>query len=97
MTEIELHLLAEEEMNVAALFYEARVPGLGGEFLDEIARCLDRISAHPKSGQVCFRRFRRLPLARFPYVVVYEFVANGILVIAVANQRRRPGYWRRRI
>ena len=35
-------------------------------------------------------------VARFSHSVVYRQVADAIVVIAVAHQRRRPGYWRRR-
>lgn len=51
MTEYQLHPLAEEEMNEAARFYEARVSGLGDEFLDEFERCAARIVSYSESGQ----------------------------------------------
>lgn len=39
---------------------------------------------------------RRIVLPRFPYSVVYEVHADHIVIVAVAHQRRRPGYWRDR-
>lgn len=84
-------------MNEAARFYEARVSGLGDEFLDEFERCAARIVSYPESGQRCYEYFRRVLVARFPFSVVYELLPDGILIAAVAHQRRRPGYWRRRI
>jgi toxin ParE1/3/4 len=32
-------------------------------------------------------------LRRFPYTVYYQFDAATVTVLAVAHQRRRPGYW----
>ena len=40
-------------------------------------------------------RFPRLKLRlnRFPYTLHYRADAESIWIVAVANQRRRPGYW----
>jgi toxin ParE1/3/4 len=83
-------------MAEAAGFYEGRVPGLGRDFLTEIGRCFDRISAMPESGQLIYGRFRRRLVIRFPYSVVYELLPDAILVVAIAHQSQRPGYWRQR-
>jgi hypothetical protein len=40
---------------------------------------------------------RAFRLRRFPYHLVYVEQPTGVLVIAVAHNRRRPGYWRRRL
>lgn len=39
---------------------------------------------------------RRMPLRRFPYSIVYLLLPEEIRVIAIAHQRRKPGYWRGR-
>ena len=36
---------------------------------------------------------RRLPVARFPYHVVYLLLHEVIHVLAIAHDHRRPGYW----
>lgn len=38
---------------------------------------------------------RRAPVPRFPYTVVYLVVGDAICVVAIAHERRRPGYWQR--
>jgi toxin ParE1/3/4 len=35
-------------------------------------------------------------LQRFPYTIHYEVAASHVTVLAVAHQRRRPGYWQKR-
>ena len=35
-------------------------------------------------------------LRRFPYTIHYEVAASFVTVLAVAHQRRRPGYWHER-
>lgn len=39
---------------------------------------------------------RRLPVARFPYHVVYMLHDDVIHILAVAHDHRRPGYWKHR-
>ena len=96
MTDLRVHPLAENEIGQAARFYEGRVPGLGKDFIAEVAHCFGRMQDFPQLGSADPEGFRRTFLRRFPYAVVYELVPLGILVLAVAHQRRRPGYWRGR-
>jgi plasmid stabilization system protein ParE len=39
---------------------------------------------------------RRVSLHRFPYNLIYYVSAGEVRVIALAHQRRRPGYWAHR-
>ena len=39
---------------------------------------------------------RSLPLPRFPYTLHYRAEHETIRILAVAHQRRKPGYWRKR-
>lgn len=38
----------------------------------------------------------RLVLDRYPFTVFYRPTDDGVMVIAVAHQRRRPNYWKSR-
>ena len=87
---------AEEEMVEASRFYEAGSSGLGLEFLDDVQRVIDTLRERPKLGQQVGRNLRRALLRRFPFSLFYSEEPDGILVVAVAHQRRRPGYWRGR-
>jgi hypothetical protein len=40
---------------------------------------------------------RRLAVRRFPYHVVYAEAAQELRVLAIAHDRRKPGYWRKRV
>jgi plasmid stabilization system protein ParE len=96
VNKLEIHPSAENELRVAAQFYEARLAGLGEAFLVEVGRSFDRAHHSPESGAPCYGRYRRLMIRRFPYSVVYEVLADAILILAVAHHRRKPGYWLRR-
>ena len=39
---------------------------------------------------------RRLLLRHFPYAVYFDIDGATVYVLAVAHQRRAPGYWRNR-
>jgi len=39
---------------------------------------------------------RRSLVKRFPYGVLYSKENNGILILAVMNLHREPGYWETR-
>jgi len=88
---------AEEEMTDASIFYEAATSGLGAGFLDEVQRVVNILRDHPELGQPVGRALRRALLYRFPFSLVYSVEIDKILIVAVAHQRRRPGYWRDRI
>ena len=87
---------AREELNEAAAFYEASVPGLGDAFLDDVERAIQAVLESPRVGASVRRRFRKTILRRFPFSIVYADRDEEIVIVAVAHQRRRPGYWRGR-
>lgn len=97
MSQIEFHPDAKAELDYAAIYYETKRRGLGGEFLAEVERTLEHLCEFPQSGAE-FRRtgYRRFVVRRFPYVVVYGILPNSIRVIAVGHGKQRPGYWRSR-
>ena len=56
---------AREDLNKAAAFYQASVPGLGDAFLDDVERAIDDIRENPRIGASIGRAFRRAVLRRF--------------------------------
>lgn len=82
-------------MREAAAFYENEAPGLGKLFLDEVESRLSVLRERPLLGAV-INGLRRLLLGKFPFSVIYAVNDEEIVVVAVAHQRRRPGYWAHR-
>jgi len=91
------HPEAESEFVAAQDFYDGREFGLGEEFLDEVRRTVDRIIKHPDSWPRYTRRTRRCLCNRFPYSVIYRHTNDEITIYAVAHQKRKPGYWKKRL
>lgn len=59
----------------------------------EINRALARLSLSPGLGTPGPEGTRILPIHVFPISLVYRLEGHLLRVIAVAAQRRRPGYW----
>lgn len=84
---------AQEELLEYALRYRAESPALAAEFLSEVERAVARISTFPEHGSPYLVGTQRVVLRRFPFSVVYSRDAEDLLVVAIAHQLRRPGYW----
>jgi len=96
MYEIEFHNDADEEMKVVAAYYEERVTGLGGDFLNEIEQGLSRIRQFPLLWPSYESEYRRYLLKQFPYGLIYRIEIDKIFIIAVAHLHRKPRYWKDR-
>lgn len=94
---VSLAAAAELELIEGARFY-AREAGaeLGQAFLDEFERSAMLLLHQPALGAPWRGKVRRLPLRRFPYSIVYLPNESEVRILAVAHQRRRPGFWRGR-
>jgi plasmid stabilization system protein ParE len=93
---------ADAEYRNAGRWYDERRAGLGVEFFDAVDAALDWIVRLPRAGALVPRvprhlSVRRAPVKRFPFHVIYLETAGTIRVLAVAHDRRKPGYWKSRL
>ena len=88
---------ARGELAFGVSFYDSEYPGLGQELAIEVRRLCRLISESPTAGIELRTGLRRRILRRFPYSILYTIDDDSVLVIAVAHQSRRPGYWTRRV
>jgi plasmid stabilization system protein ParE len=93
---------AEEELEAAIRWYEQRGPRLGERFLRAVAATMDWIRRFPQAGGLVPQvgqdlGVRRAPVRRFPYHVVYLDAPEAMHVLAIAHDRRKPGYWLGRV
>jgi plasmid stabilization system protein ParE len=97
VTELVVHPLAQQELEEAANFYEARAAGLGHNFIREVEYMLTQIVANSEAGNIFTGAIRRRLLRRYPFAILYHMEAGKLSVIALMHLRRRPGYWKRRL
>jgi len=88
---------AEQEMLEAARYYESQAAGLGEDYLSEIERAVAAIAKSPKTWPIIEGNLRRRLVRRFPFGILYCVEPEGIVIIAIAHLRRKPGYWQERI
>jgi plasmid stabilization system protein ParE len=91
------HPEARLEYRGAAVFYEARQPGLGAAFTREIEAAIDRILETPELFRFVEQDVRRCLAHTFPHGVLYTVEGDFILIVAVAHGSRKPGYWHERL
>ena len=91
------HEHAETEFDRIVEYYEDCRRGLGIEFAQEVNAAIARIIQHPEAWSPMSKNTRRCLVNRFPFGVIYQFKSDYILIIAVADLRRRPGYWAYRV
>jgi hypothetical protein len=93
---VEFHREAEQELAEAAFHYDGELQGLGDRFLTEVRRATMLLDENPGMGQRIDEQLHRVVLRRFPFSLIYAQQLGKVFILAVAHQRRRPGYWRAR-
>ena len=93
---IRLHPDAAREVEQAHAYYAKVDPDLGEAFIRELELTFQNARRLPQSGRAWqgTEPGRRVYLlARFPFLVIARTTSSELRVLAVAHQRRRPGYW----
>ena len=85
--------LARAEFLAEITYYENLRSGLGARFRAEVEAVSEQAAASPKSGAPIAELGRRRLLPTFPFGLIYTETDYGILIHAIAHNRRRPTYW----
>jgi len=93
---LRFHGEALEELTAGAVYYEAKSSGLGARFASEVEAATRIAAEFPEMGAPFKHGTRRVFPKKFPFSVVYRIQADEIVVLAVAPDARKPGYWRER-
>lgn len=92
---------AADEFREATAWYRDRDPRVAERFIAEVRNALELVESFPKIGSrvpgVADVHVRRVPIHTFPYHVVFAELESRLEVIAFAHDRRKPGYFMRRI
>jgi plasmid stabilization system protein ParE len=78
-------------------WYRDRSEEVAIRFAQEVRQTLQHLEQFPSTGAyvpgVADPDVRRLPVHNFPYHVIFIRLATHLSVLAIAHDRRRPGYW----
>ncbi len=87
--DIEISEFAQKELDDAVVFYEVEQNRLGLRFRDEVRKAIDRIKMFPKTWPIERCEVRKCFVHKFPYSIQKD----KIVILAIAHQHRKPGYW----
>lgn len=97
MTRLRFLPAAEAELLHETDYYSKARRGFGVRFKDAIRAATDRALAMPEAGAPGLGGTRKVRVKGFPFNVYYRHSTHEVLVVAVAADSRRPGYWLSRI
>jgi plasmid stabilization system protein ParE len=94
--DVRLRKEAEQDLEDAALWYEAQSQGLGHEYLGAVEATLSQIAENPSMYPLVHRSTHRALIRKFPFGIYYRVVGNSIIVIAILHGSRHPRRWKMR-
>lgn len=94
---VEFDAAARREFDEAFDWYAERSVGAAIGFASEVDAVVESIAAAPERFAHTYAGCQYARLHRYPYCVVYNHSHVGLVVIAIAHAKRRPGYWRNRL
>ena len=103
MLQSEFHPEAQEEYLAAIRWYGDKESGLGSIFQQSVERMILSLRKWPESSPV-WPGWDRLPIVHaahlpgsWPFRIVYFVQGDNLVVVAVAHDKRVPGYWQDRV
>ena len=93
---IKLHLHARAELHAARSWYYERSPLSAFAFAQTVQNAISKIKDTPNTDPLAEHGTRKVVLQRFPFNIFYRTGETEIVVVALAHQKRRTGYWSNR-
>lgn len=93
----ELDAEAERELDEAIAVLEGSRRDRGMEFLGAVESTLEMLCEYPDIGRKTGRRLRLWAMPDWSYKIVYSLEGDVIMVWVIAHDKRKPGYWRKRL
>ncbi len=97
MVSVTFHVVAQSEYDDALSWYAKRDTTAADGFVAEVGRATAMMAAFPDPCAPYDRTHRYWLLRKYPFALVYRREEGTIVVVAVAHNRQRPGYWKDRI
>jgi plasmid stabilization system protein ParE len=97
MHSLSIHPLATREYMKARKWYRKRSHLAESRFRSAVQLVLDSLETNPLLGTPFRTSYRWKKTKRFPFILYYCIADEStVVVLAIAHQRRRSGYWMRR-
>jgi len=90
---IEYHPAVAKELEEIRDYYEQQSPGIGRQFIDEFEQQVFAVAAMPTRWMPVKGDIRRSLMKRFPYVIFFRPLENGVIRITVVkHEKRHPAF-----
>lgn len=93
---VRFHAEARAEAREAHRWYYERSPLNAIAFAHAVENAVSGIKQAPKGYPLAEHGTRKFVLQQFPFNIFYRPDELEIVIMAVAHQKRRPGYWSNR-
>jgi plasmid stabilization system protein ParE len=94
---VKFHADARAELRAARKWYYERSPLSAFAFAQTVQTAISRIKDAPNTFPLAGHGTRKFVLQRFPFNIFYLTREGELVIVAVAHQKRRPGYWSSRV
>ena len=88
---------ARDDLYGAVNYYERQEPGLGQRLRHEVSEILRTISSSPYLWRERLPGYRRVNLPVFPFYLAYVIRDGSVVILALAHEKREPGFWIKRL
>ena len=82
---------AKKDIIEAAHWYSLKVKGLEVRFIQQLEIVVTILLDNPKTYKKIYKHFRQAALKKFPYVVVYEYEEDVVIIYSVFHAKQNPG------
>lgn len=92
---IAISAAAKENIREAFNYYEAKVPGLGDRFLEQLENAKKHISKFPFASSISYKNTIIIPMKVFPYglQILIDKKNKKIILISVHSFYQNPQIW----
>ena len=92
---VRYHSLFDCDVREAADWYDGRAQGLGDDFIACAKVCVDGVISAPERSALLPSGVRYARVKRFPYLVLFDFDDDELLMLGVIHAARDVDSWRR--
>ena len=85
------------ELEAADDWYRLRSEEASAAFLAEVYSAFETVAQAPQRWPKYLHGTRRYLLHHFPFSIVYLDEPDCVTFVAVVHNKRKPGYWKRRV
>ena len=97
MKRLRLDAAARVELLHEVRYYETVRAGTGRRFREAVDVAFAQIRRNPSTGKPEEANCRRIRVKGFPFALIFREAPEEIVVFAVKNDAREPGYWLGRV